>query len=64
MDTRHESLLELPDETQGLNGHYLEYGVGIENIFKFIRVEGVWRTDRLLSDPTSRGIRIGVEFSI
>ncbi len=63
-DTRHESLLELPDETQGLNGHYLEYGVGIENIFKFIRVEGVWRTDRLLSDPTSRGIRIGVEFSI
>jgi hypothetical protein len=61
---RHESLLALPEETQGLNGNYVECGVGIENIFKGFRVDGVWRTDRTLSDPTSWGIRLGVEVNI
>lgn len=63
-DSRHESLLALPEGTTGLNGRYLECGAGFENIFGFLRVEGVWRTDLPLTDPTSWGVRIGFSASI
>ena len=41
---------------------YYEVGVGIENIFKFIRVDAIWRLSYLeenpLSDPQQFGIRV------
>ena len=63
-DTRHEALLELPEETTGLNGTYSECSVGLENIFGVLRVDGVWRTDLPLADPASRGIRLGFSVGI
>ena len=63
-DVRHEALLELPEETTGLNGTYTEYSIGLENIFGVLRVDGVWRSDLRLSDPASRGIRIGFSVGI
>ncbi len=63
-DTRHEALLELPEGTTGLNGAYSECSVGLENIFGFLRVDGVWRTDLPLADPASRGIRFGFSVGI
>ena len=47
-----------------LNGAYSECSVGLENIFGFLRVDGVWRTDLPLADPASRGIRIGFSVGI
>ena len=63
-DSRHEALLELPEETTGLNGAYSECSVGLENIFGVLRVDGVWRTDLPLADPASRGIRLGFSVGI
>lgn len=61
---RHEMLLELPEGTTGMEGHYSECSVGLENIFGFLRVDGVWRTDLPLNDPASRGLRIGFSVGI
>lgn len=63
-DPRHESLLELPEGTVGMDGLYSECSVGLENIFGFLRVDGVWRTDLPLSEPASRGLRFGFSVGI
>lgn len=36
-------LMQLPDYMYSLNKPYIEVGVGIENILKFIRIDGLWR---------------------
>ena len=38
---RHENLLALPEGTQGLAAPYAEWSVGIENLFRFMKVEAV-----------------------
>jgi hypothetical protein len=44
-EEKHNSLL-LPGNMKGLgNQPYTEFSVGLENIFKFLRVDGVWRTN-------------------
>jgi len=63
-DERHEALLELPEGTAGMQGRYAEFSAGLENIFGFLRVDGVWRSDMPLSDPASRGLRIGFSVGI
>ena len=35
--------LEFPEGMKSVSKPYFETGVGIENIFKIIRVDGVWR---------------------
>ena len=37
----------LPDITHTLEKPYVEAGVGIENIFKIIRIDGIWRLSHL-----------------
>lgn len=56
---KHEALLELPDNTSGLNGSYTECSLGIENILGVFRVDAVWRTDRAIGERESWGIRFG-----
>ena len=56
---KHEALLELPDNTLGLNGSYTECSLGIENILGVFRVDAVWRTDRAIGERESWGIRFG-----
>lgn len=58
-DEKHEALLELPDNTSGLNGTYSECSFGIENILGIFRVDAVWRTDRPFDRRESWGIRFG-----
>jgi hypothetical protein len=58
-DEKHEALLELPDNTSGLNGTYSECSFGIENILGIFRVDAVWRTDRPFDQRESWGIRFG-----
>ena len=44
-EAKHNSLL-LPGNMKGLgNLPYMEFSAGLENIFKFLRVDGVWRTN-------------------
>lgn len=56
---QHEDLYVLPDETCMLGRTpYMEASVGIENIFKFLRIDYVWRLNYLDNpDIQKRGIR-------
>jgi hypothetical protein len=59
-DDRHESLLELPETTTGLQGTYWEVNAGIENILQFMRVDVVRRMDGALEPALGTwGWRIG-----
>jgi hypothetical protein len=44
-DVKHEALGALPEGTSGLSSPYLEVNAGIENIFRFLRLDAVWRTE-------------------
>ena len=60
-DDRHESILELPETTSGLNGVYSEAVIGLENIFHFLRVDYHLRlTPSEEGMRKNWGIRVGV----
>tara|TARA_Y100001954_G_C15617778_1_gene506154 strand:- start:352 stop:846 length:495 start_codon:yes stop_codon:yes gene_type:complete len=64
-DDRHESILELPEYTNGLNGFYGEAVIGIENILGLIRVD----LNLQLKEPTidfseKWGVRVGLGFEL
>ena len=40
----------LPAITHTLEKPYIEAGVGIENIFKIIRIDGIWRLSHLQNE--------------
>jgi hypothetical protein len=42
-NAKHDATLLLPSYSNRLTKPYAEVGVGIENIFKFIRIDAVWR---------------------
>ena len=58
-DAKHEGLVALRDGTNGISAPYTECSLGIENIFRFLRIDAVWRTDREFGTADSWGIRIG-----
>ena len=39
--------IAFPDNLNNLDGPYMEAGVGVENIFKFFRVDAIWRLSYL-----------------
>ncbi len=47
MSEENKSYNQLPTITNTLEKPYMEAGVGIENIFKIIRVDGIWRLSHL-----------------
>jgi hypothetical protein len=57
--------LLLPSFTYGLDNPYIEAGLGIENIFKFVRVDAVWRVTHQ-DHPSIEifGLRINVHFML
>ena len=65
---RHETLIELPEGTTGLNGVYAEAVVGIENIFQFIRVDYHFRltesSEGMRQNHGIHGIRVGVNVEL
>ncbi len=42
-----KSYNQLPSISHTLEKPYMEAGVGIENIFKIIRIDGIWRLSQL-----------------
>jgi len=47
LSTTNKNFNELPEITHTLEHPYIEAGVGIENIFKLIRIDGIWRLTHL-----------------
>lgn len=47
MTDKNQDYNELPSISHTLEKPYMEAGVGIENIFKIIRIDGIWRVSHL-----------------
>jgi hypothetical protein len=64
LSDENKSLMVFPEGLTGLNRPYYEAGVGIENIFRLIRVEAMWRLSQLDHSGIQRfGIRFNVQLS-
>jgi len=65
LDKKHRELMDLPEGTAGLSRPYCELGVGIENIFKYIRIDAVWRlTDKNKVNIKKFGIFAALSISL
>ncbi len=61
---KHRRELVFPSNIYKIHQPYAEVGVGIENIFKLIRIDGMWRLNYLdHPDITKFGLRMSFEFS-
>jgi len=55
---------DLPEGSHFISKPYVEAGLGIENIFRFVRVDGVWRLSYNDHPNTSRfGIMVSMDFN-
>ena len=46
-NSRQYAIMDFPSSLSDVNRPYFEAGLGVENIFKFFRVDGVWRLSHL-----------------
>ena len=64
LDERHSSLLDYPEQlAPGNTRPYGELGFGIENLFRFFRVDAVWRATHQW-DSSPIGLRVRMEIRI
>jgi ABC-type transport system involved in Fe-S cluster assembly fused permease/ATPase subunit len=57
-----KNILEFPIGLNSVSKPYFEAGVGVENIFKVIRVEALWRLSHLDNTNIEQfGVRVGVQ---
>ena len=61
MNNSHEDIILLPDGLSSLNQPYLETGFGVENIFKLIRLDFIWRLTNVSSPEVQK---FGITFDI
>ena len=64
LDEAHRTVMEFPEGLYGLNKPYYEASAGVENIFKFIRVDAMWRFSYLDHEHVQKfGLRATMQFS-
>lgn len=61
LNTKHENIVVLPESLSELRDPYLEAGFGVENIFKLIRLDFIWRLTNLQS---AQAQPFGITFNI
>jgi hypothetical protein len=54
MRVANQNYNELPSISHTLEKPYLEAGVGIENIFKVLRIDGIWRLSHYDNENVKR----------
>jgi hypothetical protein len=59
LSTRNKQEMLLPDGMSDVRKPYIEYSVGIENIFKILRVDYIWRGTHF--SPTSKADNWGIK---
>lgn len=60
LDKKHIPIMDITNNSSGLNSPYCEMGIGIENIFKYLRIDGVWR----LTNNNAKTQKFGIFFSM
>jgi hypothetical protein len=64
-DTEKHNSLVLPGNMKGLgNAPYIEFSAGLENIFKILRVDGVWRTNYNEDTKHQFGLLFSLQFRL
>ena len=63
LSNKNESLMQFPAGLNTLNKPYAEGGIGVENIFKFFRVDAIWRLT-YLNNPNIAKFGIRTAFQI
>ena len=65
LDPSNQNVMTFPEGLTWMTKPYAEAGVGIENIFKFIRIDCIWRL-AYLDHPNIQkfGIRAGLRFNL
>ncbi len=59
---RKNALMDFPETLSDVRKPYFEVGVGLENIFKLFRIDGIWRLSYLDNDEKYRfGVRASVQ---
>lgn len=61
LSAEHEELVILPQGLSALKEPYVEAGVGMENVFKIIRVDFLWRLSNIGPDTPRFGINFAVQ---
>jgi len=65
LSNKHQEVLDYPWDMDVPGNHYLELGVGLENILQIFRVEAVWRVaPAVYPGMPNFGIRIGTDFGM
>jgi hypothetical protein len=66
LSARNQNVYQLPDGMFNLAGKpYMEAGVGIENIFKFLRIDALWRLTQLNNPQIPKfGIRASIQIGL
>lgn len=58
LDDSHRKVLDYAKDLRALNGAYLELNAGVENIFRFFRLDAIWRvTPQSITGAPSFGVR-------
>jgi hypothetical protein len=64
MTQKNTEFNKLPSISHTLEKPYMEAGVGIENIFKVIRVDAIWRLSHLENNNTNKfGVFMSFNFT-
>jgi len=64
LDDKNRVVMAFPEGLYSMEKPYYEASAGIENIFKFLRVDGMWRFSYLDHDHVQKfGIRATMQFS-
>jgi hypothetical protein len=59
---KNKNLIYFPTGLGEVNKPYMEVGAGVENIFKIIRVDAMWRLNHNDHPNTQRfGVRVGLQ---
>lgn len=65
LSNKHQDVLVYPWDMYVPGNHYLELGVGLENIFQLIRIEAIWRpVPEVYPGMPKYGIRVRMELSM
>ena len=57
--------IALPESIRSAQGSYVEIGAGLENVFRFFRVEGIWRiTPKSIQNVPDFGVRVKFEIKL
>jgi len=60
---KNKHVWDLPSSLSGIDKPYIEVGVGIENIFKLIRIDAMWRLSNLEKDDIQKfGVKAKLQF--